>query len=222
MTKIDRLKDWIRVIFSDQRKCIGCQYWNGPCSFSVCPMPCNRYPLTCVYCEKPLGKRCAIVRGFMVHRGRCAERFAESFDEARVALEEWRRCMAEIDELKGRELDEAIAVAMGWEKGAVYWYRLTAPSAVHGVGFTHSGGDSNLDDFCPTLDHLSSVKRGIERWGWNWYCVYVASKRKFRFTVVVLPVERGVNNMFKAWALTEETAGCRAFLKACEAVKTKE
>lgn len=64
---------------------------------------------------------------------------------------------------------------------------------------------------------FAQVKREIEQRGWGWASRYVPSVGKCRFEVIVLPATRGVNNRFKVWAETEELAGCRAFLKACEA-----
>lgn len=87
---------WVKVLFSDERKCIGCEHWNGPNGISICLMPCKRHPITCTHCHKPFGSfgggkmmmaRTSTGWGCLVHK-RCEKEFVEMADEAyRLARE---------------------------------------------------------------------------------------------------------------------------------------
>lgn len=126
----------------------------------------------------------------------------------------------DIENLTGRELDAAVAEAMGFTVHRREYRGMT-------VGWSVSSKRcrscrKKLDEYGGP--DFPTVKREIERHGWGWSCERDCDPTyQFRFDVHV-PTGRSDDYCKKhsAWAESEEEAGCRAFLMACRASEREE
>lgn len=126
----------------------------------------------------------------------------------------------DIENLTGRELDAAVAEAMGWRvvqnDFSLYAYAESGGERIMSSGYLISRDGR----YSSEPGAFSYIKREIERRGWRWTCecrcVPLPPLSLFWFEVRIPTNDGNYGEVYRSPAKSEEVAGCRAFLAACK------